>query len=129
MEEEILTFPQGLAGFEKVKRYCIRVNKEEAPFLQLQALDGHNLFFYIVNPRDILPAYNPKIDQQELEIIENPCLEKTLIFSLVVVDNKDYTQSTINLAAPIIINSLNRIGKQVVISNLKEFSSRHKIFN
>ncbi len=126
-ENNIVTFPHGLAGFEKIKRYCICANKEEAPFFQLQALDGSKLFFHIVNPLDILPTYNPKIDEQELGIIQNPPPDKTLLFSLVVVDNKDYTRSTVNLAAPIIINSLNRTGRQVVISNLKEYSSRHKI--
>ncbi|RLE40646.1 hypothetical protein DRJ16_07000, partial [Candidatus Woesearchaeota archaeon] len=54
--ENIFTFPEGIPGFEKVKRFVILTHPEEAPFGRLTAVD-YNLCCIVVDPWVIYPEY------------------------------------------------------------------------
>ena len=70
-EEEIITFAQGIPGFEKFQRYLIIQSNEEEPVAYLQSIDENQLHFVIVDPFFIYKDYEFRIDeadQLELDI-------------------------------------------------------------
>jgi flagellar assembly factor FliW len=124
--EQIFTFPEGVPGFEQIKQYCLLSKEEEAPFLHLTAVGGYNIEFIVVSPWMILPSYNPEISKDDMEFIGSPD-EQSLIILATAVVAEPFSESTVNLAAPIVINAKNGRAKQIVIRNLKDFSHQHRI--
>ena len=125
--ENIFTFPDGLPGFEKVKKFVILVNKEDAPFGRLAAVD-HDLCFFVVDPWVLYPDYKPDIDEEDLKKVGISARENTLILAIVNIPVGKPESSTMNLTAPLLINSQQGLGKQVIINNYKDFNSRHPVW-
>ncbi|MCM8773432.1 MAG: flagellar assembly protein FliW [Candidatus Omnitrophica bacterium] len=124
--EHIFTFPDGIPGFEKVKRFVILTHPQEAPFGRLTALD-YDLCFFVVIPWVICPDYKPDIDEEDLKKIDSPSNEEILILSIVNIPS-DPKESTMNLVAPLIINTKKGLGSQVIINNFKEYSPKFKLW-
>jgi len=125
--ENIFTFPEGIPGFEKVKRFVILTHPEEAPFARLTAVD-FDLCFIVVIPWVIFPEYKPDIDDEDLKKIGSPLPEQLLILCIVNIPQGKPQESTMNLVAPLIINVKKGLGKQVIINNYKEYTSKFKIW-
>ncbi|MGE4284122.1 MAG: flagellar assembly protein FliW [Clostridia bacterium] len=123
-EEDIIDFPEGLPGFEDVKKFII-INSydENSPFQWLQSIDNPELAFVIIDPRLIKNEYIVDVDTAEVEILNITDVNKVLIYSIIVVP-EDITKMTANLKAPVIINTENNKGKQVVMEN-NEYTLRY----
>lgn len=124
--EQIFTFAEGIPGFEKIKQYCLLFNENEKPFAHLSALGGFNLEFVVVNPWLVQPSYKPDISDEEFKAIDSPENKDLLVLSIVVLA-ENIADSTVNLSAPIIINTKNGKGKQVVIRNMGDYPCQYKI--
>ncbi len=124
--ENIFTFPEGIPGFEKVKRFVILTHPGEAPFGRLTAVD-YNLCFIVVNPWVIYPEYKADIDDEDLKKIDSPSNEELLILAIVNVPQNP-REATMNLAAPLVINVKKGLGRQVILRNYKDYSSKFKIW-
>ena len=49
-EDSVVTFPNGIPGFEQCKRFGMLALEEEAPFLRLLSIDQPNVGFVLLNP-------------------------------------------------------------------------------
>ncbi|MEN8907332.1 MAG: flagellar assembly protein FliW [Clostridiales bacterium] len=126
-EKGILDFPEGLPGFENLKRFIV-LNREnvEIPINWLQSIDDGEVVFVIIDPFYVKKDYDFDIDDDEISILKVKEVKDILIYSIVVVP-KNIKDMTANLRAPIIINTLNKKGKQVVLHNT-EYEINFKIF-
>lgn len=127
MEESIINFPDGLLGFEDLKRYIIIKNDNpQVPFDWLQSVDNPDLAFVITDPFIFIEKYEFDLSDMVVEElgIEEPSDIK--IFNIVVVKD-DFKASTINLRGPLVINIQNKSGKQIILDNQK-LSLKHKLF-
>lgn len=126
-EEKIITFPEGLPGFEGEKQFIIINNEdEENPFQWLQSVSNPELAFVIINPFLVFSDYDiniPRIVQDKLNIED----EKDIAVYSIVVVPKDLKKMTANLLGPIIINVNERLGKQVILDDSR-YTTKHYIF-
>lgn len=126
-EEQVLYFPDGLIGFVENKRYVVVDLKRGAGILKwLQCIDEPDLGFVILDVYAVFPEYNPEFYQEDLRLLqcENP---NDLITMAVVTVPRTVTRMTANLQAPLLINPLKRIGRQVITSS-PAYSIKHAIF-
>jgi len=125
-ESGIITFPEGLPGFENLRKFVL-LNKAEndIPFQWLQSIDDFDLAFVVIDPYAIVGNYDIDIDDNEIEVLEIADINKILIYSIVVVP-ENIKDMTANLKAPIIINTENMKGKQVVLNDTK-YQLRYRI--
>lgn len=125
-EERILRFADGLVGFEADKRFLFIENEDqELPFHWLQSIDNPELAFVVVNPMAIRPDYEFEISdavEKRLEI-EDP---NVLAILAIVVIPADIDKMTMNLLAPLVINSEKRVGEQVVLVD-DRYTTRHLV--
>jgi flagellar assembly factor FliW len=124
-EKDIITFIQGVPGFEDLTRYMWIQAEENIPFLYLQSLEKGELSFLVTNPFLFFKEYDfqlPEFAQDEL-LIEQP--EDVEVWSIVTV-NEDYTKATVNLLAPIIVNTKNQTAKQVILNDT-EYKVKHEL--
>ncbi len=123
-EQQLLHFPVGLFGFERMKRYAL-LDSTSPPFIWLQSLDDPGLAFILVNPYLVVQDYVLDIDPQELVEIGEPREEDLLVFSIVTIAHEENRVSC-NLQGPIIINRRERLGRQAISLDTR-WSIRHSL--
>ena len=126
MEEKIIEFKDGIPGFEEYKNYVLVLNEdEENPFHKLQSVEAEELSFLVINPFLIDKNYEFKLKDNTIDALKIESEVDLAVFSIVKVPEK-IQDITVNLAAPIVINSKSKLGKQIVLEN-SNYSIRHKL--
>lgn len=112
-EQAILSFPNGLLGFEEHTRFAVVAADEDGSYSWLQSLDDAGLAFLAIVPTIFFPDYEPDVpdaDAAELGITD---LSHVQLLALVTVGEQSVTA---NLLGPIVVNLRTRTAKQVVLS-------------
>lgn len=125
-ENKIINFREGIPGFEDAKRFIVLYDGDESsPFRWLQSVDNAQLAFATVNPFMILNDYDIEISEETVSSLNIESIEDVMVLSIVVVP-EDPNEMTMNLKAPVIINTKNNTGMQVVLDT-DMYSVRHYI--
>ncbi|ALS24480.1 MULTISPECIES: flagellar assembly protein FliW [Paenibacillus] len=124
-EDHIITFPQGLPGFEEYRQYVILQSEADEPFSFMQSVDNHNLSFVITNPFLFYPSYEFQLPESVEEELGIKDAKDLMIWSIITVSS-DIENITINLLAPVIINMATKIGKQVILHNTP-YKTKHRL--
>lgn len=112
-----------MPGFEEETAFAL-IPWEETPFSYLQSLKEKELAFLVVSPFEFRQDYSFELsaeDKEELKIEE-----EVTVFSIVTV-HSEITKSTMNLLAPVVINPVKKVGKQVVLQQ-SGYMTRHLIW-
>jgi len=126
-ESLIITIPEGILGFEDLKRFILLDHYDkESPFKWLQSIEDPSLAFVITDPLIFLPDYKAKINKEELVSIQLPEAGKAVIVVIVNI-KRDHSEITINLQGPLVINSEKKLAKQCVLPT-DDYDLRHVIF-
>ena len=123
--EQIYQFPKGIPGFDDENEFAM-ITLEEGPFSYLQSLKDTRISFLISDPFVFYPAYEfelPESDAEELGITES-----VIVRCIVTINEQTQIDlTTINLLAPIVLNPLNKQGKQVVLHN-SPYRTKHLLW-
>lgn len=126
-ESEILNFPKGIPGFEEIKEFVILGFEDNNHFSLLQSVNEEYISFIIVNPWDFYEEYDIEIKNDNLKILEleEEDGDKVTVYSIITTGST-LEESTINLLAPIIINTDKKIGKQIILNDFP-YTTKHKL--
>lgn len=124
-ERQIIDFPEGIYGFEDIRKFAILDAKEKSPFKWMQAVDEPDLAFVIIRPEDFMVKYELEVLPSDLEEIGATSPDEVIVFAIVTIP-EDPSRMTANLQGPVIINPKTRCGKQA-ISLSEHYSVRHYI--
>ena len=115
---KIIEFVKPILGFNSYKFFCIlNVNKEQGvPFFILQSVEDEKLCFIIADPNYFFKDYAAQITDEEKEILKLADKTDAIIFVIVTIF-RDLYSSTVNLKAPVIINTKNHKAIQTVLNN------------
>ena len=122
--EKIITFEEGLPGFETLRQFAF-IESKEGVFNYLQSLEEANLCFVIADPYLIFQDYAPVINESYFEKLGGGDNDVFAIYSIVCI-REDIADSTINLAGPILIQTEYKKGIQVITED-KKYSVRQKL--
>lgn len=112
-DDKILQFPEGIIGFHSLKRFAL-LGKKSRLVMWLQAVDNPKVAFIVVNPFLFEPEYNPRLTQEDMDFLKIQDTSDLHILAIVVVP-EDPQKMTANLLGPIVVNTRERIGKQVIL--------------
>ena len=125
-EEDILRFPLGIPGFLNEKEFVLLPHGTDSPFSFLQSVKEPNLSFLLVDPFAFYKDYEFVLDEtlaKEMELTEdNP--PRVWVIATIKENIRDMT---VNLLAPIILNTKKREGRQIILEQ-SPYSIRHKLF-
>ncbi|MDK2800252.1 MAG: flagellar assembly factor FliW [Clostridiales bacterium] len=125
-ENKIIDFPEGIPGFQDIKKFVILSSDDKgSPFQWLQAVDNPDLAFVVIDPRFFRPEYVVDVNDAEIEILNIQDPTNVLIYAIVVVP-EDISKMTANLKAPVLINTENNRGKQIVMDK-DDYKVKHYI--
>ncbi len=122
-EDRVITFPEGLLGFGDRKRFCLLQPGDDACFFWLQCLDDPNLAFVVTDPTFFEQDYSVPIRPEQMSSLNIQKLEDAQVF---VIVNKIDDQLTGNFQGPLIINTMEKLGEQIVLSD-KRWTTRHPL--
>lgn len=114
-EKQLVTFPEGLLGFEKYTKFAL-IDSEYEPFIWLQSTEESNLAFLMIDPFLICSDYEADIDDSALRNIGVDSAENIIIMTLVTIP-KDGSAITANFLGPVVINKKNRKCLQVILND------------
>jgi len=112
----IITFENGMIGFENLHKYVLLGKDESELLLWLQSAEDPEMAFVVIQPRFFKADYQPKIHVNELAELSVEDAADLLLYAVVVVP-EDITKMTANLQAPIVINTKNNKGKQLILND------------
>jgi len=122
---EIITFNHGIPGFEEETSFVLLPLEENSIFQILQSTKTEGLAFILTTPFEVISEYNLDLDEATVKALKIESETEVAIFTIVSLKDS-LENSTVNLKAPIVINTTNRKGKQVILDN-DTFSIRHKL--
>ena len=125
-EQQLLTFPRGLLGFEDHIHWAL-LDSAQPPFFWLQSLDDKNLAFVLLAPAFFRPDYQLELSDMDREVLGQPAEADLLNFAIVTIP-EDQNRMTANLQGPLVINRRARIGRQTIQAS-PQWRVRHLILD
>lgn len=124
-DEKIITMARPVLGFERLKHFCLIEIEELSPFLLMQSTEDAGVGFLVMNPVIFFPDYRIEINSQEIAELEvlDPASVETYVILTVARKSGDLTA---NLQGPILINTVNNRGKQLVLVN-SQYQVQHSL--
>jgi flagellar assembly factor fliW len=119
-EDKILTFDNGIIGFEDMKRWTIIYDIEkgsDGPISWFQSLDFAGLALPIINPYSVTAKYEPIVEDELLKSLGEFKDEELVTFLTITIPSEDPSKTTANFRAPLLINPNNRKGVQIIVNN------------
>ncbi|MCP3911100.1 MAG: flagellar assembly protein FliW [Actinomycetia bacterium] len=115
-DDDIVVFEGGLLGFPVSSRFLM-IEADRPGYLWLQSIDEPQLSFLATHPWDFFPDYEFELTDEDQADLEIATLENADVLCLLSIhDDTDGMAVTINLLGPLVINTINRQGRQVVLS-------------
>ncbi|WP_346877353.1 MULTISPECIES: flagellar assembly protein FliW [unclassified Clostridium] len=124
-EKNIITFNNGLPGFESLKTFVLEEIEGSEPFKTLKSTEDVNIGFVTIVPFDFKVDYEVKLTEAVINSLKIEAPEDVLILNTVTL-NSDVKKITTNLKAPIIINSKNNLGYQMILDR-ENYSIKHPL--
>ncbi len=118
-EDKIISFSGGIIGFPDYTDFTLVYDVEkdkEVSIMWLQSIDEPQLALPVINPLLIKEDYDPTIEDQYLEPLGEFDDDEAMVLVTVTVP-KDITKMTINLMAPLVINTANKKAAQIIVED------------
>lgn len=117
-KDKIVNFPDGLPGFEDSKQFVVIPMGEENPFYFLQSVDEADLCFIVTEPYLFFKDYEINLDKEFIKELELDSEEDVAVYGIITL-KEELKTATVNLQAPIVVNSKKLIGKQYIADDNK----------
>lgn len=119
--DNTLLFPEGLVGFEELRKFVVMPNEKEGPLFWIQSVEDQQLAFILTDPTNFYYDYKVVPDGREREKLGIGEGDECFIVSVVTVPPD--RRVTLNLAAPILFAPKTNRALQVILEGTN-FSSQ-----
>ncbi|MBN1808741.1 MAG: flagellar assembly protein FliW [Planctomycetes bacterium] len=123
-ESVLVTFPNGIVGFEHLRKFVILEGPEGTPLKWLQSAEEPAVAFVVADPSAIVPDYVVRAHGETLDPLELASSEDAAIAVIITVPG-DLARATCNLLAPLVFNVEKRLGAQVILE--ENYPIRHPL--
>ena len=116
-ENSVITFPEGLPGFENSREFVLLQPEGLAPLFLFQSVTEERVSVPVVPVQMMVKDYRLHVGSEDREIlglVEEPRVGKNVLCLVVIILSREKRPPTYNLFAPIVINAATRRGKQIM---------------
>lgn len=124
VEKQIIDIPNGFYGFEQFKSFAL-IDAPQKPFIWVQSTEKKDLAFLAIDPFIFRGDYEIDIDDSLLDPLGISSPSDVLVFALITVPS-DGTSITANLQGPLIINRVNNLAMQVILTDAR-WKTKHDL--
>jgi len=115
--DNCLLFPEGLIGFEALRKFIVMPNEKDGPLFWIQSIDDPQVAFILTDPTSFYFDYKVVPDGRERQKLGIDEESDCLIVSVVTVPPD--REITFNLAAPILFAPETNRALQVILEGTK----------
>ena len=119
-DEKVITLESGMIGFPFLQKFTLifdeEKEKEAASIMWLQSMDEGEVAFPVMQPNEIKPDYNPTVNDEMLAPLGDLNEENTYVL-VTVTAAAEAKEATVNLKAPIVINTDTKKGCQIIVED------------
>ena len=115
-DADVITFDEGLIGMPRLRRMAIARHADIEPFHWLVSIDDARFAFLSITPQAIYPTYSPRVNDDVRARLAADASQALLTLATATI-HSDWTRSTINLRAPIVVSAKTMRGVQVVLGD------------
>ena len=127
-ESSIISISGGLIGFPGEERFVIIRHNPESPFYWLQAVDGPDLAFVVVDPFIFKSDYKLDLPPALLEHLQAETRNEISVFVIVTIPVGRPEAMTANLLGPLVINTKAKLARQLVLDD-RHYSHQYPIMS
>ncbi len=116
-ENSVITFPEGLPGFEDSREFVLLQPEGLAPLFLFQSVAEEQVSVPVVPVQMMVSDYRLHVGSEDRELLglaEEPRVGKNVLCLAVIILSQEKQPPTYNLFAPIVINAATRRGKQIM---------------
>ncbi|MED5049417.1 flagellar assembly protein FliW [Bacillus siamensis] len=124
-EGQIISFENGLPGFNEETQFVVLPLSEDSPFLALQSVKQEHIAFIVASPFIFFKGYEFDIDQSTLELLHIEDIEDVEVMAILTLE-EPFENTTANLKAPIIVNKKEMKAKQIILHDAS-YETKHLI--
>lgn len=129
-DDKIITLDKGMIGFPNLKHFSLifdeESEKDKFTIMWLQSMDDGDIAFPVIMPTTVKPDYAPSVNDEILCPLGELTAENTYILTTVTVPS-NIEKITSNFQAPIIINTDNNKGAQIIVEG--DYEIRFPIYD
>ena len=124
MPETIIDMIQPVYGFESSKRYTL-ISDEEigTDLVWFQSIEEKDVCFVLANPTRFVPNLDIELSSGDLNTVQANTIEEVDLLCIVSLGDT-FEESTLNLKSPILLNSKNNQGAQLILNQDLPFKAR-----
>ena len=129
-DDKILYFEDGIIGFPDLKHFTLIHDEDkgtDAGIRYFQSIEEPGFAMPVMNPLMVCDNYNPQVSAEFLAELGNLSDENIVVLVTVTVPT-DLTKMTVNLQGPIIINSDEKKGAQIIVEG-NDYPVRFPIYD
>lgn len=117
-QEDILTFAEGLLGFNDLERFVLLDDPKDEIFAWLQSCDESSIAFPVLEPELFEDQFQLKLTRSDLQSLQATEESGLRAFCIITIP-EDPSRMTANLKAPVVVNIEKRIARQCVLQDNK----------
>ena len=125
-KNDIITFKEGLLGFDHLQKFFIVDPGDQTLILWAQSIDDGSIAFPIIEPKIFKQDYTVKLLPSELESLRLESINEASVYVILTIP-QDVTEMSANLKAPLIINNKAKLARQIVLQDSK-LEVRHLMY-
>jgi flagellar assembly factor FliW len=116
-DNDVILFEHGLFGFLRYKNFIIiNFEKNDSSPVCLQSIDEADIAFVMINPYSFMPDYNVSLTETDIHDLKLSDANALAVYNICVLQD-DIPKSTANLRCPVVVNTENRLAKQIILDN------------
>ncbi len=115
-QEDVINFPEGILGFNDLRRFVLLDDPNDEIFAWLQSCEVPDIAFPILEPEIFVNEYKPVLTKTDNESLRMDAGQRPRAFAIITIPD-DPTQMTANLKAPILINVKLKLARQCVLQD------------
>lgn len=124
---EIIHLNGSVLGFEECFDFRLQILGEGVPYAYLQSVEHETTGFVVASPFFFFHDYSFELDEPIKEELEIHSPDGVLVLGIITLRNP-FSESTMNLAAPIVVNVTTLKGRQTVLSPKHEWDTKAPLF-
>lgn len=114
--EDVLTFNEGLLGFQDLRQFVLLDDPNDDIFAWLQSCELSSVAFPVLEPEIFGHKYSVNLNRSDLESLKMQANQTPAFLNIITIPD-DPTQMTANIKAPIVINIEQKIARQCVLQD------------
>ena len=118
-DNKIIHLENGMIGFPDMQKFALIFDEEKgdkAKIMWLQSMDEPEVAFPVMRPELVMSEYNPTVNDEVLEPL-GTINDENIFVVVTLTAVADVKKNSVNLKAPIIINTETRKGCQIIVED------------